>query len=231
MKTLNGPSALPENQDIHNLVIMLHGFGADGQDLIGLVPFFKQYLPNTAFHSPDGPQPCELSPLGRQWFSLHRSDPDLMRRHAATQETAFENMYEEALDVAPLIENYIQELRAHYQLAADKVCLLGFSQGTMMALHVGLRQPEPFAGIVGFSGALVGKNKLRDDITSRCPVLLVHGEADDMLPVHAVELAEEGLTKADVPVNVIRRPHLPHSIDGEGAHAAAEFIKARFSQG
>ncbi|WP_417797630.1 alpha/beta hydrolase [Terasakiella pusilla] len=230
MKTLSGPSALPENQAIESLVVMLHGFGADGQDLIGLAPFFKQHLPKTAFHSPDGPQPCELSPLGRQWFSLQHTDPDMMRRRAETQETAFEGMYEAAKGVAPLIQSYIEDLRRHYNLPADKVCLLGFSQGTMMALHVGLRQTEPFAGIVGFSGALVGKSKLPDDLTSACPVLLIHGEGDEMLPVHAVDLAEEGLSNAGVSVEVMRRPYLPHSIDAEGATAAAEFIQARFRQ-
>lgn len=230
MKTLSGPSHVPDTQNIDSLVVMLHGFGADGQDLIGLVPFFQQYLPHTAFHSPDGPQSCELSPLGRQWFSLQRTDPDLMRRQTATQETAFEGMYEEATEVAPLIERYIEDLRAHYNLPNDKVCLLGFSQGTMMALHVGLRQPNAFGAIVGFSGALVGKNKLPDEITSPCPVLLVHGEADEMLPVHAVDLAQDGLSNAGIEAEVIRRPFLPHSIDAEGAKAAAHFIQKHLQQ-
>ncbi|MDV7339399.1 phospholipase [Terasakiella sp. A23] len=225
MPALTGPHQLPSNGEVNSLVVMLHGYGADGQDLIGLAPFFQQALPNTAFHSPDGPQACELSPLGRQWFSLERTDPEFLRRNSATQAVGFEGMLDGAREAAPLVQDYIDGLMTQYDLQPHQVFLLGFSQGTMMSLHVGLRQKTPFAGIVGFSGALVGASVLAEEITSPCPTLLVHGTADEMLPVHAVDLAKKGLMKANLTPHVIKCENLPHSIDQEGAMAAAQFMK------
>jgi len=224
MKKLTGPDYIPKDNKISSLVIFLHGFGADGQDLISLAPYFAQHLPNTAFFAPDGPETCEISPFGRQWFSLMRYDSEYMRRQSATQSTAFEAMLPGARDAAPVIQNYLDDLRAEYEIPAEKVALVGFSQGTMMALHVGLRQNDPLAALVGFSGALVGASRLPEEKTADCPVLLVHGEEDDMLPVHAVDLAREGLQAAGIEPNVIKRPGLPHAIDEEGIKAAISLL-------
>jgi len=224
MKKLTGPDYIPKDRKISSLVIFLHGFGADGQDLISLAPYFAQDLPNTAFFAPDGPEICEISPFGRQWFSLMRYDSEYMRRQSATQATAFEAMMPGARDAAPVIQKYIDDLRAEYEITPDKVALVGFSQGTMMALHVGLRQSKPLAAIVGFSGALVGASHLPKEKTSDCPVLLVHGEEDDMLPVHSVDLAREGLEAAGIHPDVIKRPGLPHAIDEEGIKAAVKLL-------
>ncbi|SCA58041.1 Phospholipase/carboxylesterase [Candidatus Terasakiella magnetica] len=225
MVELQGPDLIPQNEKVTSLVVLLHGFGADGQDLIGLAPFFVQHLPNTAFHAPDGPQVCEMSPFGRQWFSLARCDSDFLRRRAETQDIAFEAMYDGACEAAAPIQHYVDGLMKRYGLSADKVALVGFSQGTMMSLHLGLRQESPYSCIVGFSGALVGASKLKADKKCDSPVLLVHGEADEMLPIHAVELAQSGLKACDIDAQVIRRPGLPHSIDEAGAMACAEFLK------
>jgi len=225
MRQLEGPHIIPNRSKAKSLVIMLHGFGADGQDLIGLAPFFQQQNQETAFHSPNGPEACELSPLGRQWFSLARYDSEFLRRNSATQNVAFEAMYEGALDAAPSIESYIESLMKQYDLKPHQVILMGFSQGTMMALHIGLRQKTPFAGIIGFSGALVGASHLKNDLTSPCPILLIHGDADEMLPVHALELAQQSLMDAGLEPQVMKRPNLPHAIDQEGAMAAAAFMK------
>lgn len=226
MKELNGPSLLPKSGKVERIVILLHGFGADGEDLIGLAPYLAPKLPNTAFFAPNGPDICEISPFGRQWFSLARCDGDYLRRRSETQATAFEAMYEEAVEASPIILDYIQKLQNLYNLPASKVALVGFSQGTMMSLHIGLRQSEPFACVVGFSGALVGASKLKADMTCTCPIQLIHGEADEMLPIHAVELAKQGLKDAGVPVDVMRRPNLPHSIDQEGLEAAGHFLQS-----
>ncbi|WP_135078712.1 dienelactone hydrolase family protein [Terasakiella sp. SH-1] len=225
MVKLQGPELHPEHKEITSLVVMLHGFGADGQDLIGLAPCFSQPLPNTVFHAPDGAQPCEISPFGRQWFSLAQSDPEYLRRNAETQDIAFEGMYDEACKAAGPIENYIDSLMEDYQLHSNQVALVGFSQGTMMALHIGLRRTSPFACIVGFSGALVGASHLAAEKQADCPVLLVHGEADDMLPVRAVDLAAEGLKQAGVSPQVIKRPGLPHAIDEVGTIGCANFLR------
>lgn len=225
MPNLEGPSYIPKNGDIKSLVILLHGFGADGNDLIGLAPHLANDLPNTAFYAPDGPQVCEISPFGRQWFSLAACDGDYGRRQAGTQKAAFENMYGEASSASELINAFIREKCAEHNVDNSKVALVGFSQGSMMALHIGLRQSEPFSALVGFSGALVGGSQLKTEKTSTCPVLLIHGESDEMLPVHAVELAEKTLDLNGIDVTVVRRPHLGHSIDMPGLQQAAAFLK------
>jgi len=228
MPSLTGPKFLPNHTEIDSIVIFLHGFGADGQDLIGLAPFFADQLPTTAFYAPNGPEICEVSPFGRQWFSLARYDADYLRRQAVTQKTAFEAMYEGAQDAAGDLQSYIEQLQKKHNISANKIALIGFSQGTMMALHLGFRQKTPFAGIVGFSGALVGASHLISDKTCQCPVLLVHGEADEMLPIHALDLAAHGLSHAGIPVCVVKRPALPHAIDEEGCHAAVTFLRDKF---
>jgi phospholipase/carboxylesterase len=226
MTILQGPKHLPSNADITSLVVLLHGYGADGNDLIGLAPVFASHLPHTAFHSPDGPEMCELSAFGRQWFSLARCDSDFLRRNPPTQDIAFEAMYQGACEAAIKVEDYVHTLMEHYKLTANQVVLLGFSQGTMMALHIGLRHKEQFAGIVGFSGALVGASHLKAEIKSQPPVLLIHGEADEMLPIHALDLAKSALEDAGVSPQTLRCADLPHSIDQEGAMAAIAFIRS-----
>jgi phospholipase/carboxylesterase len=225
MKLLDGPHYCPKNEDIQSLVIFLHGFGADGDDLISLTPYFAQSLPNTAFHAPHGADICEISPFGRQWFSLAKSDPDYMRRNATTQEAAFELMYDEACDAAPIIEHYIDTCAENYGLTRANVTLVGFSQGTMMALHIGLRSQIKFQSLIGFSGALVGRSRLPKDIITKPDTLLIHGDHDEMLPVNAVKLAEVGLIDAGVKTTVFIRPNLPHSIDQEGVDEAIRHIK------
>lgn len=157
--TLSGPSRAPSNGAApRRLVIFLHGYGADGNDLIGLAPFFAQAMPDAAFHSPHAPQPCEMAPMGRQWFSLQAYDPDMLRRNPETLKPALERMFQGARDAAPALNDYIDRLLEQYGLTSDKLVIAGFSQGTMMALHVGLRRApnRAPAAIVGYSGALLG---------------------------------------------------------------------------
>lgn len=225
MTTLQGPNQAPQDTEITSLVIFLHGYGADGNDLIGLAPFFQSHLPNTAFHAPDGPETCEMSPFGKQWFSLARCDPDFLRRNDATQDIAFEAMYDGACEAAIKIQTYIESLMDHYKLKAKDVALVGFSQGTMMALHLGVRHSEEFAAIVGFSGALVGANQLKSEKQSAPPILLIHGDADEMIPITALNLAQSALQSIDIDPVILKRPNLAHSIDQEGATAAALFLK------
>lgn len=229
MPSLSGPSYLPENQ-IKAAVVFLHGFGADGNDLISLTPFMAQSLPETAFFAPDGPAPCEISPFGRQWFSLEKSDPAYGRRQAATQEKAFEDMYDEACQCAPVIEDYLEALRQTHSLTNANIALVGFSQGTMMALHVGLRQKQAFGALVGFSGALVGARHLSSEITSPTPTLLIHGEQDDMLPVHAVTLAQKALEDQHMAPEVLRVEGIGHTIDVTGAQACVAFLQKNLNE-
>jgi phospholipase/carboxylesterase len=197
-----------------SLVILLHGLGADGDDLIGLAPHWAQALPNTVFVSPHAPFPCDMAPYGRQWFSLQDRAPGMIL--AGVQAAA------------PILNEFIAtELKAH-GLTDERLALVGFSQGTMMSLYVALRRERPVAGIVGYSGALVGADLLASEVRSRPPVLLIHGDADPVVPFQAMEAAARALKAIGVPVTTERRPGLPHSIDEVGLAKGGRFLAQRF---
>jgi phospholipase/carboxylesterase len=153
-----------------------------------------------------------MAPYGRQWFSLQDRRPASMLQGARRA-------------AAPLDE-YLDQLLARHGLGGDRLALVGFSQGTMMALHAALRRPRAVGAVLGFSGALVGAEALAGEVRSRPPVMLVHGDADDVVPVQALFMAVEALAAAEVPVQWLLRPGLPHSIDPEGLEAGARFLKA-----
>jgi phospholipase/carboxylesterase len=190
---------------------MLHGLGADGNDLIGLAPYLAPALPGVAFVSPNAPYPCDMAPVGRQWFSLRDRDPQVMGRELEA--------------AAPILQDFIDEEIERSGLPSHKVALLGFSQGTMMSLFVAPRRDAPLAGVLGFSGALFGGHSLRDEIASKPPVMLIHGTSDEVVPVQAMALAVEGLESVGVPVESIERPGLGHGIDEDGLVHGAGFLK------
>ena len=212
MAKLVGPSFGPAaGGPPRQLVVLLHGVGADGQDLVGLAPMLARDLPHARFVAPDGPEPCDLAPYGRQWFSLQDRRP--------------ERMLAGIVRTAPLLDAFLDEELARYGLTDADLALLGFSQGTMMSLHVGPRRPRAMACILGFSGALVGGEALPDEARSRPPVMLIHGDADDVVPVQALFGAMDALQAAEIPVQWIVRPGLPHSIDPEGIAAGGRFLR------
>lgn len=196
------------------MVILLHGLGADGQDLIGLAPELAPSLPDAVFLSPDAPFPCDMAPMGRQWFSLQEWTP--------------ESILAGVRQAAPILQDYIKRQLDKYNLTADRLALLGFSQGTMMSLYVGPRYPDKIAGIVGYSGALVADADTDSDILHKVPVYLAHGDADPVVPVQAYYHAFDRLEKAgfDVTGNVFSG--LPHGINGEGLAAAQAFLQRIF---
>lgn len=223
--TLTGPHVPPAGGGApKRLVVMLHGYGADGSDLIGLAPFLASKLPDAAFHSPNGPQPCEMAPFGRQWFSLATYDPEMLRRRAETLPPALHAMEQGARETAPVLDAWLDAMLDHYGLGGEALMLMGFSQGTMMALHVGLRRKVAPAAIIGYSGALLGPAALPQEITARPPVLLVHGSADEVVPPEAMPLAAEALRGAGVPVETLEVPGLPHGIDETCAEAGRSFL-------
>jgi len=209
---LTGPTAGPlHDGSPRHLVILLHGYGANGDDLIGLAPVWAPILPDTLFVAPNAPYPCDMNPYGFQWFGISNLNPDIM--------------LEGARSVASTLDAYLTAEMARHGLDESKTALVGFSQGTMMALHVGLRRAKPFAGIVGFSGALPGAALLKEELKSRPPVLLVHGDADPMVPVQAMRLAQLGLEAVKVPVEAHVSPGLEHGIDQMGLELGARFLK------
>jgi phospholipase/carboxylesterase len=227
--TLEGPVVPAASGTTKSIVIFLHGFGADGSDLIGLAPELAPTLPDTVFYSPNAPHPCEMSPFGRQWFSLASYDPEFLRRDAHTMPTALKALAEGARENTASLAGFIDEALMQHQLDAGKLALVGFSQGTMMALQLGPRYPQQLAGIVGFSGALLGHDTLAPEIVSRPPITLIHGSADPVVPVQASHMAQSVLTENGFDVSLHERPGLPHGIDGEGLAIAAKFLKQHLS--
>lgn len=214
MTQLHGPSMLPRDGEVRQILVLLHGVGADGSDLIDLAPMLQPVLPGTAFYAPDAPEPCDMAPFGRQWFSLQDRRPEVMLQGIRRS--------------APILDGYLDALLARHALPSARLALLGFSQGTMMSLHVAPRRLEAIAGVLGFSGALLGPELLPTEMRSEPPVMLVHGDADDIVPVQALHMAAAGLKQAGIPVEAFVRPGLPHSIDPFGIEAGGRFLAKAF---
>lgn len=213
--TITGPVAEPvSGGPAKQLILLLHGVGADGSDLIGLVPYVADSLPDAAFVAPDAPFAYDMAPFGRQWFSLQdRSEQALA---AGIRETA------------PLLDAFIDAELARRGLTDSDLALVGFSQGTMMSLHVGPRRERACAAIIGFSGALLQPDSLAQELKSRPRVLLVHGDADPVVNPACLAHAEENLSRFGIPVLAEMRPGLDHSIDGPGLGLALAFLRHSF---
>ncbi len=212
---LDGPRVGPASGGpAQQMILLLHGLGANGDDLIGLVPDLAPLLPDAAFVAPNAPFPCDMAPFGLQWFSLQDREPAAMLAGARM--------------TAPILDAFIDTELARLGLEDDGLALVGFSQGTMMALQVGLRRARPCALVVGFSGLLVGAEFLAEEIVSRPPVLLVHGDADEVVPVAALPAAVAALEANAVPVTSLVRPGLGHGIDSQGIAAARAALSTAF---
>lgn len=192
-------------------VLLLHGYGADGNDLIGLAAEWAPALPETLFLSPHAPFPCEASPFGRQWFGFQNQRPELIAVEVAT--------------AARIIDHAIDALLEELSLEPGRLVLAGFSQGAMMALHVGLRRERPVAGILGYSGLLMGAELLKAELRSKPPVLLIHGDSDTVVPPSSLPEAEAALTRLGVPVEINLRPGLAHGIDPHGLAQGRAFLE------
>jgi phospholipase/carboxylesterase len=216
MTSLTGPSRPAASGTADSLVVFLHGYGADGADLIGLAEPLAPHLPNTRFLAPNAPEPCVNNPFGYQWFPIPWLDgtpEDVARQSAAAAFAALDGWLDAVAAETP----------------PERTVLVGFSQGTMMALHVGLRRRAPFAGIVGFSGRLLEPETLAAAIASRPPVLLVHGDQDPMVPFASLAEAERALKAAGVEVATHVSRGIGHGIAPDGLGLALGFIKARLA--
>lgn len=199
--------------DVHNpssLLILLHGLGSNGQDLISLAPLWAPSLPGALFLSPDAPFPCDMAPVGYQWFSLQDRDPKAIGKGI---QTAF-----------PLLWDFILEQSQKYNVPLSQVVLIGFSQGTMMSLYTAPRLKETIAGVLGYSGALYGAESLGDDMKFM-PIQLVHGTADDVVPFAASAHAQRVLSLAGYDVHLQECLGLGHSIDQVGVDIGQQFLK------
>lgn len=212
LAALDGPVQLPASGGkAEQLVVFLHGVGADGNDLIALAPMLSQILPDAQFISPDAPEPCDMAPYGFQWFSLRNWSHEAMLRGVE--------------GIAPVLNDFLDGQLAELGLSDENLAVVGFSQGTMTALYSALRRKNPVACIVGFSGAMIGAENLEHEIKSRPPVCLIHGDSDPVVPFEAMAVAEAALNEAKVPVETHIREGLAHGIDPEGIQFAAHFLK------
>src|SRR5262249_52951933 len=217
---LDGPRLEPAaGRKARQLVVFLHGYGADGNDLIDIGRAWQKLLPEAAFVSPHAPRPCGQAPTGREWFPLTFRDPN--------------ERWTGVNSAAPMLEQFLDAELARRSLAPTSLALVGFSQGTMMALHVGLRRPVAPVAIVGYSGLLSlppgdGIEAIKSEVVARPPVLLVHGTQDDLIPVQALFQAAQMLAALDVPAEWHLSHGIGHGIDAEGLRHGGEFLARRF---
>ncbi|MCW3474176.1 alpha/beta hydrolase [Limobrevibacterium gyesilva] len=214
MAELDGPRWGPKDGAARQLVVLCHGVGADGHDLIDLAPHWAPALPHAAFAAPDGPEPYDMAPFGRQWFSLTDRTPARVAAGVAA--------------AAGPLDRFIDAELLRLGLPPDAYALMGFSQGAMAVLFTGLRRATPPRAILAYSGALVSPVP---ELPGRPPVLLVHGEADQVVPAERSRLAESALQAAGFPVEALYCPRLGHGIDEAGLSTGSLFLQRVFSAG
>lgn len=225
---IEGPRLPAAQGEAQSLVVLVHGYGADGNDLIELGAQWRQLLPQAAFVAPHAPAMIPGFPPGmgggRQWFALDAYDPNLLRRDPHHAAEIYATMLAGAEEAAPALNAFIDAELARLGLKGDRLMLVGFSQGTMMALHVGLRRMPAPAAILGFSGALLGAATLKEQIRGRPPILLIHGDADDIVPIEALFAALDGLTAADCPARWHISKGIGHGIAPDGLALGGAFL-------
>jgi phospholipase/carboxylesterase len=219
MASIDGPRLAPLSGTAKQLVVFLHGYGADGNDLIEVGRQWQPWLPDAAFVAPHAPEPCAQAPMGRQWFDLTFRDPHERWRGVNR--------------AGPGLESFLDGELERHGLSPSKLALVGFSQGTMMALHVGLRRSGAPGAIVGFSGMVVleegkGPESLEGQVRSKPPVLLVHGDRDDVIPLDALFLSAGALGAAEVPCQWHLSIGVGHGIDAEGLRHGGLFLLQSF---
>ena len=215
LPTLSGPEFGPASGGKpKQLVILCHGLGADGNDLIGLAPHYAKVLPNAIFVSPNAPFQCDMSPFGYQWFSL--------------QERTEEAMLAGAQKAQPILDAFIDQQLAKYKLTERNLALVGFSQGTMVSIFTVPRRKIPVAGVVAYSGRLIGNDLMAQEIRCNPPMVMINGDQDELVPVTLQPAAVETLRALGVKIEGHIRPGLGHSIDDVGIKIAQDFLSALF---
>ena len=208
---LNSIIIKPENGiEIKNAVILLHGYGGDGKDISMLSLNWKRHMPNTVFICPNGHEVCQINPSGFQWFDLTKDDPDYI--------------LEQSIKAENKIQKFINEIKQEFNLTNNKICLAGFSQGCMLSLNVGLITEEKFSCIVGFSGKIIDQNNLKGRIKNFSDVLLIHGDADQVVPSTYLLEAKDFLIRNGINVQTQLIKNCDHHIPMEASSTALNYI-------
>ena len=202
----------PNNTEkIDNAIILLHGYGGDGADISMLSLNWKRFLKNTVFLCPNGHQKCLVNPSGYQWFDLSKDDEEYILNEARVAEN--------------VLHQFINEVKTKYNLSSSKIVLSGFSQGCMMALNLGLTSTEKFNCVIGFSGKIINKNDLKKRMKSFPNILLIHGDADEVVPVSNILEAKDFLIRNNIDVNTQIIKNCSHHIPVEASSLALSYIK------
>jgi len=197
-------------KEIKNAVILLHGYGGDGNDISMLSLNWKRHLPNTIFICPNGHETCEINPSGYQWFDLTKDNPNYILKETKKAEE--------------VLKKFINEIKEEYNLINNKICLSGFSQGCMMSLNVGLTSEDKFSSIVGFSGKIIDQNDLKQRIKNSTDVFLIHGELDDIVSPTFLLEAKDFFIREKINVKSHMVKNCGHHIPIEASSLALNYI-------
>ena len=212
---LNSTIIKPEiGIEIKNAIILFHGYGGDGKDISMVSLNWKRHMPNTVFICPNGHEICPINPSGYQWFDLTKDDSDYI--------------LEQTIKAENIIKKFINEIKKEFNLTNNKICLSGFSQGCMMSLNVGLTSEEKFSCIVGFSGKIINHNNLKIRLKNYTDTLLIHGDADQVVPSTNLLEAKDFLIRNNVEVQVEMIKNCEHHIPVEASSKALNYIKNNF---
>lgn len=213
---LDGARRGPKQGEAKQLVVFLHGYGADRSDLLGLAHTLMPHMPDTVFVAPNAPEKSRANPFAFQWMPVPWMDGSSPQAAAASMQTSLVRL-----------NVYLDQVLDEEGLAAARMILFGFSQGTMMALHVAPRRAQQVAGIVGFSGLLLEPDRLVHEVVSRPPVLLLHGDRDEMVPLESLPAAIGALRSAGFEVFSHIMKGTAHGIAPDGLNVALAFMRDR----
>ena len=218
-KILTGPVRKSKSGNTNEITIFFHGYGADGNDLISLSDAFSKILPSSDFYSPNASEKCEMGGLGYQWFPIRQNNDGSLDLNAE----------KEILNSVNLINNYIDNIEDISGIKSSKFNLIGFSQGTMMILETLLSRNKKFKSIIGFSGGFISgiKNIIKDNLST--PILLIHGDDDQVVPMQMTNIAQKNLTNMGFNVDKYFCEGLGHGISLDGLKKATEFLKSNIS--
>ena len=218
LKQLEGPFLPPKSGKAKQLVMFLHGYGSNGDDLLSIGDQWAHVLPDAVFVSPNAPEPCEQSPMGYQWFSIRALDKAVFEREKQMEK------------VAPILNAHIDTQLKRWHVDEKHVAVVGFSQGAMMAMYAMPRRKKACGAVIGYSGMLLDAKGLKESSIVKPPILAIHGDADEVVSPASLQDVQEGFSAAGFDVETIMRPYLGHGIDQFGLVRGVEFIKEAFDK-